>query len=86
MLGPTLGFILPIALVNALTQIDHVVTMTQGGPSDATNLLLYYIYQQTAQNDDTGLASAATVISVAMLLALALLSFRVVERRAHHES
>jgi sn-glycerol 3-phosphate transport system permease protein len=43
MLGPTLGFILPIALVNALTQIDHVVTMTQGGPSDATSLLLYYI-------------------------------------------
>lgn len=75
MLGPTLGFVLPIALVNALTQIDHVVTMTQGGPSDASSLLLYYIYQQTAENDDTGLASAATVISVATLLALALLSF-----------
>ena len=86
MLGPTLGFVLPIALVNALTQIDHVVTMAQGGPSDATSLLLYYIYQQTAQNDDTGLASAATVISVATLLALALLSFRVIERRAYHES
>jgi sn-glycerol 3-phosphate transport system permease protein len=86
MLGPTFGFVLPIALVNALTQIDHVVTMTQGGPSDATNLLLYYIYQQAAQNDDTGLASAATVISVAALLALALLSFRAVERRAYHES
>src|SRR5271163_2075332 len=86
MLGPTFGFVLPIALVNALTQIDHVVTMTQGGPSDATNLVLYYIYQQAAQNDDTGLASAATVISVAALLALALLSFRVVERRAYHES
>jgi sn-glycerol 3-phosphate transport system permease protein len=86
MLGPTFGFVLPIALVNALTQIDHVVTMTQGGPSDATNLLLYYIYQQAAQNDDTGLASAATVISVAALLALALLSFRAVERLAYHES
>lgn len=60
--------------------------MTQGGPSDATSLLLYYIYQQAAQNDDTGLASASTVISVAALLALALLSFRVVEHRAYHES
>jgi ABC-type sugar transport system permease subunit len=45
-----------------------------------------YIYQHTAQNDDTGLASAAMVISVATLLALALLSFRVLERRAYHES
>ena len=70
LLGPTFGFVVPIALVNALTQIDHVVTMTQGGPSDATNLLLYYIYQQAAQNNDSGLASAATVISVASLLAL----------------
>jgi ABC-type sugar transport system permease subunit len=32
MLGPAFGFVLPIALLNALTQVDHVVTMTQGGP------------------------------------------------------
>jgi len=86
LLGPTFGFVVPIALVNALTQIDHVVTMTQGGPSDATNLLLYYIYQQAAQNDDTGLASAATVISVAALLSLSLISFRLIERGVHYES
>jgi sn-glycerol 3-phosphate transport system permease protein len=86
MLGPTFGFVVPIALVNALTQVDHVVTLTQGGPSDATNLLLYYIYQQAAQNYDTGLASAATVISVAALLTLSLLSFRLLERGIHYES
>jgi sn-glycerol 3-phosphate transport system permease protein len=86
MLGPTFGFVVPIALVNALTQVDHVITMTQGGPSDATSLLLYYIYQQTAQNYDTGLASAATVVSVAALLSLSLLSFRLLERRLYYES
>ena len=86
LLGPTLGFVVPIALLNAITQVDHVVTMTQGGPSDATNLLLYYIYQQAAQNYDTGLASAATVISVAALLSLSLVSFRLIERGAHYES
>ena len=86
LLGPTFGFVVPIALLNALTQIDHVVTMTQGGPSDATNLLLYYIYQQAAQNYDTGLASAATVVSVAALLALTMTSFRLIERGVHYES
>jgi sn-glycerol 3-phosphate transport system permease protein len=70
LLGPTFGFVVPITLLNALTQVDHVVTMTQGGPSDATNLLVFYIYQQAAQNYDTGLASAATVVSVAAFLAL----------------
>ena len=85
-LGPTFAFIVPIAMLNALTQIDHVVTMTQGGPADATNLLLYYIYQQAAQNYDVGLASAATVISVAALLVLSLTSFRLLERGIYYES
>ena len=86
MLGPTFGFVVPIALVNALTQVDHVVTMTQGGPSDATNLLLYYIYQQMAQNYDLGLAAAATVVSVAALLSLSLVSFRALERGVYYAS
>ena len=86
MLGPTFAFVVPIAILNALTQVDHVVTMTQGGPADSTNLLLYYIYQQAAQNYDVGLASSATVISVAALLALSLMSFRLLERGVHYES
>jgi sn-glycerol 3-phosphate transport system permease protein len=86
MLGPTFAFVVPIAVLNALTQVDHVVTMTQGGPADATNLLLYYIYQQAAQNYDVGLAAAATVVSVAALLALSLTSFHMLERGIYYES
>ncbi len=86
LLGPTFGFVLPIAMLNALTQVDHVITMTQGGPSDATSLVLYYIYQQAEQNNDFGLAAAATVVSVAVLLALSVISLRTMERGIHYES
>lgn len=86
LLGPTLAFVTVIALMNALTQIDHVVVMTQGGPSDSTNMLLYYIYQQAEQNYDTGLASAATLVSVAALLALSALALRALDRGIHYES
>ncbi len=86
MLGPTFGFVLPIAALNALTQIDHVVTLTQGGPSDSTNLVLYYIYQQAEQNHDPGLAAAATVLSVAALLALTAGSLRATDRGLHRAS
>jgi sn-glycerol 3-phosphate transport system permease protein len=48
--------------------------------------MLYYIYQQAAQNSDTGLAAAATVISVAALLTLTVTSFRLIERGVHYES
>jgi sn-glycerol 3-phosphate transport system permease protein len=60
--------------------------MTQGGPSDSTNMLLYYIYQQAEQNGDNGLASAATLVSVVVLLALSLVGLRALERGIHYES
>jgi sn-glycerol 3-phosphate transport system permease protein len=86
LLGPTLAFVLVIASLNVLTQVDHVIVMTQGGPSDATLLVLYYIYQQAHQNDDIGLASAATVISVGFLFTLSAVSLRALERGIHYET
>lgn len=86
LLGPTLSFVLVISLLNVMTQVDHIVVMTQGGPSDATSVLLYYIFQQAHQNYDTGLAAAATVVSVSVLLALSIVSLRTLDRGLHHES
>jgi sn-glycerol 3-phosphate transport system permease protein len=86
LLGPTLAFVVIIALLNVLTQVDHVIVMTQGGPSDATSLVLFYIYQQAHQNNDIGLASAATVVSVAFLFTLSMISLRNLERGIHYET
>ncbi len=86
LLGPTLAFVLVIGVLNVLTQVDHVIVMTQGGPSDTTSLLLYYIYQQAHQNYDIGLASAATVVSVAILFALSVVSLRTLDRGIHYET
>ena len=86
LLGPTFAFVAVIATVNVLVQVDHVIVMTGGGPSGATNVLLSYIFQQAQQNNDAGLASAATVVSVAALLGLAVVSLRTLERGIHYES
>ena len=86
LLGPALGFVAVIAMLNVLTQVDHIVVLTQGGPSDATSVLLYYIYQQAHQNNDLGLAAAATVVSVAVLFVLSAMSVRTLERGIHYES
>jgi sn-glycerol 3-phosphate transport system permease protein len=86
LLRPTIAFVAVIALLNAITQVDHVIVMTQGGPSDSTALLLFYIYQQAHQNYDMGLASAATVVSVAALFALSAVSLRRLERGIHYEA
>ncbi len=85
LLGPTFAFVSVIATLNVLTQVDHIVVMTDGGPSDQTNVLLFYIYQQAHQNNDMGLASAATVVSVAVLFVLSAGSLRRLERGLHYE-
>ncbi|HEY0182031.1 MAG TPA: sugar ABC transporter permease [Rhodopila sp.] len=86
LLGPTLAFVLIIATLNALTQVDHVIVLTQGGPSDATSMILFYIYQQAHQNFDVGMASAATVVSVGFLFVLSVVSLRSLERGIHYEA
>ncbi len=84
LLGPTTAFVLVIALVNIVTQVDHVVVLTKGGPSNATNLVLFYIYQQAHENHDLAKAAAATTFSVAALLGLSLVSLRTLERGTGH--
>ena len=86
LLAPTLMFVGVIATLNALTQVDHIIVLTQGGPSDATSMILFYIYQQAHQNFDVGRASAATVVSVGVLFALSVASLRSLERGIHYEA
>ncbi|WP_376799722.1 carbohydrate ABC transporter permease [Candidatus Raskinella chloraquaticus] len=79
-LTPTIAFVSIIALLNIVTQVDHVFVLTKGGPSEATNLLLFYIYQQAVESYDIGKASAATVLSLVALFAVTLLSLSTLER------
>jgi sn-glycerol 3-phosphate transport system permease protein len=78
-LRPTLAFVLVIAIISVITQVDHVFILTKGGPSDSTNLLLFYVYQQAVERYDLGKAAAATVVMLALLLALTGASLRRVE-------
>ncbi len=85
LLRPTFAFVIVIALVQVLTNVDHVVLLTSGGPSNSTNLLLFYIYQQAHENYDIGLAAAATVVTVSALLAISVVSLRTLEHGIHYE-
>jgi len=81
-LAPTTAFVIVIALIQLLTNVDHVIVLTRGGPSNATNLLLYYIFQSAHENFELGKAAAATLMSVAVLLVISLGSLRIMERGA----
>lgn len=80
LLRPTLLFVVVIAALYSVTQVDQVIVMTQGGPSDATNLLLYYVYENAYQFGNTGKAMATTVLIVGLLVALMAICFRTLGR------
>lgn len=86
LLAPTTAFVLVIALINALIQVDHVIVLTRGGPSNSTKLVLYYIYEEATQNFAAGKAAAASVLSVAFLLAMSVVSLKSMERGTHAAS
>ena len=84
-LRPTLTFVATIASIYAVTQVDHVFMMTNGGPNHSTNVLLYYIFSTAQDGFDLGKASAATVVTLSVLLVFTLFNMAVLERGTHYE-
>ncbi|MGC6388749.1 carbohydrate ABC transporter permease [Ewingella sp. S1.OA.A_B6] len=85
LLRPTISFVVTIALIYAITQIDHVPVMTQGGPNNATTVMLYYIQSLANDTHDLGKASAATFLTLVLLFGFSVMNLRVLERGAHYE-
>lgn len=84
MLGPTTLFVLVNAVIGAFSLVDSLFVLTEGGPGNSSNLILYYIYQNAFRFWNTGYAAALTVVLVALLASASLLQFLVVGRRTHY--
>jgi sn-glycerol 3-phosphate transport system permease protein len=84
LLMPTTLFVLVNATLNSFKLVDHLFILTKGGPDNASNLLLYYIYQVAFSFFDTAYAATLTVVLLVLLAGLALVQFQLVERRVHY--
>ena len=84
LLMPTTLFILVNAMINSVKLIDHLFILTKGGPSDASKLILYYIWENAFAFFDAPAAAAMTVLVLCALGALAALQFFVIDRRTHY--
>ena len=84
LLMPTTLFVLVNATINSFKLVDHLFILTKGGPDNASNLLLYYIYQTAFSFFDTSYAATLTVVLLTLLAAFAVLQFQLIERRVHY--
>lgn len=70
LLRPTTWFLTVIALILSFQAFDFINIMTQGGPSNATNVLVFYIYQNGFQYFRLGFAAAIAVVMFVLVYGL----------------
>ncbi len=84
LLGPTLLFVIIITMTRSIRVFDTVQTLTQGGPNNASEVLLRTIYQEGFHYFKFGYSAAITLVFLAIVLAIMLVQTRLIDRRIHY--
>lgn len=84
LLSPTTFFVLIISVIGSFQIFELVFVMTQAGPANATNTLVYYIYQNGFQFYQMGYASAAAMILFVIVLIMTLVQYGLQNRWVHY--
>ncbi|KKK48225.1 hypothetical protein LCGC14_3147280 [marine sediment metagenome] len=62
--------------------IIHAIT--EGGPSEATNIMVFKIYHDSFEALDLGGSAAQSVILMFFVICLTVVQFRYIERKVHY--
>ena len=85
LLSPTTFFLLVVNVVYAFFETFGVIdATTQGGPAQATQILVYKVYHDGVKAADLGGSSAQSVILMFIVIALTVVQFRFIERRVQY--
>lgn len=84
MLSPTLFFLIIIGVINSFQVFETISIMTQGGPINSTNTLVFYIYENGFRFFKIGYASAAGVVLMLIIALLTFIHFKFLEKRVHY--
>jgi sn-glycerol 3-phosphate transport system permease protein len=84
LLMPITLFVLINAVLNSFKLVDHLFILTKGGPDNASNLLLYYIYISAFSFFDSAYAATLTMVLLVLLAALAIAQFVILDKRIHY--
>ncbi|HLV83711.1 MAG TPA: sn-glycerol-3-phosphate ABC transporter permease UgpA [Devosia sp.] len=85
LLAPTTFFLLIVNINYAMFDTFGIIdATTQGGPAQATNILVYKVYTDGFLGLNIGSSSAQSVILMIIVIALTAIQFRYVERRIQY--
>jgi len=85
LLSPTTFFLLVVNIVYAFFDTFGVIdATTQGGPAQATQILVYKVYYDGVKAADLGGSSAQSVVLMFIVITLTVIQFRYVERKVQY--
>ena len=85
MISPQLFFTLIVMTIGSFKVFDTVRILTDGGPNNATSVIVYYIYKQVFWESNIGRASAAGVILLLIVGVLTTLYFTLLSKKVHYQ-
>lgn len=85
MLSPTLFFVITVTIINAFQTFGQIDILTQGGPQNSTNLIVYSIYREAFTNYQFGTASAQAIVLFIIILIMTIIQFKLGERKVHYQ-
>lgn len=85
MISPTLFFTSIVATISSFQVFDTVNLMTQGGPVNSTNTLVYLIYSDAFKYLKLGPATAEGVVLLAFVGVLTILYFVFLGKKVHYQ-
>lgn len=85
LLSPSIFFVVIITAINSFQIFDLIYLMTQGGPLDSTNVLVYAIYKNAFEYFNVGKASAIAYVLFVIILVLTLIQWSLRKKLVYNE-
>lgn len=85
LLSPTTFFVLTIQVIFSFQVFDLAFVMTDGGPSNSTNTVVFYIYQNAFRFYRMGYAAAAAWLLFIVIFIVTILQYRLQKRWVHYD-
>ena len=85
LLSPTVFFLIVMNIVYAFFDTFGIIhAITEGGPSEATNIMVFKIYHDSFEALDLGGSAAQSVVLMFFVICLTVVQFRYIERKVHY--
>lgn len=85
LLSPTTFFVIVINIISSFQVFDQAYVLTGGGPGNATNTIVYYIYNNAFQWFRMGYAAAIAWILFGVIFVATLIQFRYQRKWVYYE-